>query len=368
MNPRPKVRIIHETNPRKYFPAVFALQDRGLILIVGSHRYSVIKEWLRSGLKDRRPLVSSTREALSDLWFRLRIPFTSGETILFGWAPWDWRMLIYAPLVPRNRIIYHTSWPRWGHHETPRSYGPLNKPLRLLWLAILRHPHVRVVAVLETTQDSLRRHLAIESVRIPHAVPSVFFEAGKKSHSRAGNHLRLLYVGELSYKKGVETLIRLMERIADLPVQLTLVGDGILRHRCSVAAAKMATVSYLGVIDDRSELATTMAAHDILVAPSRRQNGWEELFGIVIAEALATGMGVIASDHLGPRSILGRAHPQSLIVDGDGVALERLIRRLATDQRTLEQFVAGHRGIADEYALDRVSSSWLGCLAYWGGE
>ncbi|WP_344342136.1 glycosyltransferase, partial [Streptomyces rhizosphaericus] len=50
-----RVRIVHETNPTKYFPALLDLAEQGRIDIVGLHRYSVVKEWLRAGLKDRTP-------------------------------------------------------------------------------------------------------------------------------------------------------------------------------------------------------------------------------------------------------------------------------------------------------------------------
>lgn len=361
---RVRVRIVHETDPQKYFPAILELGDRGLISICGSHRYSVVKEWVRAGLKDRRPMLARSQQALSDMVFRLRIPFVSGETIVFGWAPWDWRILIYAPLVRKNHVVYHTSWPHWGRNEVPRTYGPLTALLRRVWVAFLRHPHVRVVAVLEATRVDLQSELAIESTVIPHAVPGAFFDAAEGRSGAADIGVRLLYVGELSTKKGVDLLLRLMRRVQDAPVTLTLVGDGVLRDRCSAADTALDSVTYLGRINDRRELAAIMARHDVLVLPSLREGAWEELFGIVVTEAIAAGMGVIASRHVGPSAILGQTHPRSLIAEGDEDGLERLVRSLAGGGDALQAFLSGHGGIADRYRMETVSATWLTCLTH----
>ncbi|ANE82192.1 hypothetical protein A7U43_25660 [Mycobacterium adipatum] len=167
----------------------------------------------------------------------------------------------------------------------------------------------------------------------------------------------------MSRKKGIEQLLLLMESLIDEPVVLTLVGDGPLRERCIEAAAMNPAIRFIGPIQDRAEMAKTMAAHDLLVVLSQRDRTWEELFGIVIAEAMAAGLGVIASDHIGPRSLLGAAELGNLFADNDLDGVARLVRKLALDRDELQRFRAGHSNLADAFRLSNVADRWEGVIA-----
>lgn len=349
---KPRVRIIHETNPRKYFPAIFELARRGEIEISGEHRYSVVKEWLRSWLIDRKPFTSRTRHAFEDLWVRLRIPFIRDEVVVLAFAPWDWRLLIYGPLVLRNRIVYHTSWPYWQLGETPRRYGVFDRPMSWWWRRVLRHPNVHTVVVLEAPRQSLHE-FGVSSQVIPHAVEGLFYEAARQI--RNDGPLRLVFVGELSTKKGVDVLLRLADELES--VSLTLIGNGPLRNECDAAASRGA-VRFLGQIDDRRQLAEELASQDVLILLSKRTGKWEELFGIVLTEAMAAGLGVITARHVGPVSILGDRGLGNLFDDGDVEGPTALIERLASDSQFLADFKAAHRHLADEYRVDRVADAW----------
>lgn len=349
----PRVRIIHETNPEKYFPALLDLAQQRRITIVGTHRYSVAKEWLRAGLKDRIPLRKNTSASLRDLFFRLRIPFVRDEVIVLGFAPWDWRMTIYGLLVRKNTIVYHTSWPYWDADAVPRQYGPLNSILRKLWLRVLRHPNVHVVAVLDATRTELRSRYGITAEVIPHAVPQSFFAAKRVPGAEPKGMVKLIYVGGLLPIKGIEQLLEFMDSLAGEPIELTIVGDGPLRGRCIEAAEKNPAIRFLGPISARGELAETMAAHDILILLSQ-----QELFGIVIAEAMAAGLGVIATNNIGPRSLLEDARLGNLFDDGDLSGPVNLIRHLASDRAELDRFRAQHESLASSFRLAGVADRW----------
>ena len=351
----PAVRIIHETNPEKYFPAVLLLADEQRIDLRGTHRYSVVKEWARSWRKDRKPFSRRTRAAFGDLLLRLKLPFIRGEIIILGFAPWDWRILLYALLADRNTVVYHTSWPKWqAQAMTPRQYGAITPWLEKFWRRFLQHPNVTVVAVLDVTRTQLESD-SVDVAVIPHAVPEVFFASG---NPRTSTRLRLLFVGELAPKKGIPQLLDLMRHVQDEPVTLTIVGDGELRNVCTEAANSSSTVSYLGPIADRAELAGIMAQHDVLVLLSQREGAWEELFGIVIAEASAAGLGVIGTTHVGPSSILGPLASRALFDESDTDGPRQLIVRLAQDRSALLEFREGHRDLATAYRIDRVALDW----------
>ncbi|PLM51431.1 hypothetical protein CWN34_29225, partial [Klebsiella pneumoniae] len=76
-------------------------------------------------------------------------------------------------------------------------------------------------------------------------------------------------------------------------------------------------VNFMGHISDKSKLAAIFKEHDVLVLPSKKIDGWEELFGLVIIEAMACGLVVIASNHIGPRGIIDDGKNGFLISDGN---------------------------------------------------
>lgn len=353
---RIKLRIIHETNPQKYFPALFELDSDGVVDLVGTHRYSVVKEWFRAWIKDKTPFAIRTRNALNDLLFRLKLPFVKDETIVIGFAPWDWRLLIYRQLARKNKILYQTSWHDWRLECTPRQPKPywFKKYMQSQWHEFVNHKNVRVIAVTPIVAETVIAETKAQPTVIPHAVPSEFFDAGKKRKPKQDDTLKLLYVGEISEKKGINELLRLMEDIKTEKLTLTVIGNGPLAKKLKDVDSR---INYLGPIYNRSKLAKIMAEHDVLMLLSQRTKTWEELFGIVIVEAIATGCMVIASNHIGPRGILERLQPEWLFDESDlaGVrnALIEIMQKLDAKIKLNEV-----TNLAVEYSSSEVKKAW----------
>lgn len=111
---------------------------------------------------------------------------------------------------------------------------------------------------------------------------------------RSGHHF--LYVGQLIPRKNVPTLLHAFASMRGIADTLTIVGTGILDGELRQLA------STLGVSDavrfqghqDLDELIDSYAAADTLVLPST-----EEVWGLVVNEALAAGLSVVVSDRCG---------------------------------------------------------------------
>tara|TARA_R110000737_G_scaffold26627_2_gene45384 strand:+ start:6713 stop:7825 length:1113 start_codon:yes stop_codon:yes gene_type:complete len=363
---RPRLRLLHETNPGKYFPALFLLGETGKVTLTGSHRYSVFKEWLRAGLKDKTPLGPRSRNALGDLCFRLRvlsgIGAPSGEVVLIGFAPWDWRILIYRRLARRNRILYQTSWHDWRLDNTPRQPKPqaFKVWLRQQWMDFMHHPNVRTIAVTRVVADTVQAEADVTARVIPHAVPETFFAAGAAKMRRSEGPLKLLYVGEISEKKGLRVLLEMMPSLATKGVTLTVVGNGPLAEDVRrVEAATDGAVRFLGPVYDRTKLAGIMAEHDILMLLSQKTTTWEELFGIVVVEALAAGLAVVASDHVGPRGILGPVDGAGLFAQDAQQDVARELEAMAADRNRLDVLYHRQVPVAEQFAIAQVAEQWL---------
>jgi glycosyltransferase involved in cell wall biosynthesis len=98
-----------------------------------------------------------------------------------------------------------------------------------------------------------------------------------------------LFVGRLSPEKGVGTLLDAWRRLTDVP--LLVAGDGPLRRDVEAAAAVLGArrLLFVGQQDHRQVLALMRDAR-FLVFPS----AWYESFPLVVVEAFACGLPVVA--------------------------------------------------------------------------
>ncbi|MGP0091907.1 MAG: glycosyltransferase family 4 protein [Xanthobacteraceae bacterium] len=102
-----------------------------------------------------------------------------------------------------------------------------------------------------------------------------------------------LTVGRLAVEKNIEAFLSL-----DLPGSKLVVGDGPLRAEL---AARFPQAVFLGM-KHGEELASIYAASDVFVFPSRT-----DTFGLVLLEALASGVPIAAYPVSGPRDVIGSA-------------------------------------------------------------
>jgi glycosyltransferase involved in cell wall biosynthesis len=133
-----------------------------------------------------------------------------------------------------------------------------------------------------------------------------------------------LYVGRISSEKRIEEFLAL-----DLPGTKLVVGDG--PQRAELEAAHPDAV-FVGT-KTGEELARHYAAADVFVFPSRF-----ETFGLVILEALASGLPVAAYPVHGPKDIIGAAPVGVLDEDLRAAAL----RALGLSRADCRRFAEGH--------------------------
>lgn len=107
--------------------------------------------------------------------------------------------------------------------------------------------------------------------------------------------LRLMYLGRLSPKKGIENLLAAMSKLEDVNISLTIYGSGdaaytvVLKTQADKLGLLGKTVLFAGQVDDQAK-SEAFSSADACVVPSYTEN-----FCMVVAEALAHGVPVIAS-------------------------------------------------------------------------
>jgi glycosyltransferase involved in cell wall biosynthesis len=149
------------------------------------------------------------------------------------------------------------------------------------------------------------------------------------------------YVGRIVPAKGVHVLGEAVRRLApDLPAQVVVWGDASQEPEYA-AALPQAGPGRLGLefrgSFDRSQLAQVYSQMDVLVVPSI----WHENTPLVIQEAFAAGIPVIASDVGGMAEVVQPEVNGLLFAPGDASGLAAAITRMSQEEGLLHRLKAG---------------------------
>ena len=353
----PRVIAVHETDGRKYLEALEVLARDGQITSVSFHGASVLWRFAHAMLRDRMRLRQALGIAFDNLRFQLRLGSLQDATVIIAVAPWDFRLPWLVWRLRCNRIIYNTSWPWWIGDHVPRPYGVFTPLIRRAFRAALCKPGVSVVTVTSAAARSLALFLpGVQPTVISHVVSDSFF-ARRACHRTP---FRLLFVGELSEKKGFRDFLALCESFADT-IEVEVVGDGPLRALAERAAQRIGW-TWRGKVGDRERLADIVAQCQALISLPHRSSGWEELFGMAVAEAMAAGVPCIVHDHIGPSEIIRHGQDGFLVAEGDTDAVRGWIRLLRDEPERWQAVADAAAEAARRYAMTSVSRQWRDVL------
>ena len=177
---------------------------------------------------------------------------------------------------------------------------------------------------------------------------------------KRGGHT-LLFVGGLDqahYFKGLDILLQAL-RMVTVPVNLNIIGDGDLRPQYEKQAAALGLkrqVNFLGRVSEETLIGQYQEA-DLLVLPSTNAH---EAFGLVLIEAMACGLPVIASNLPGVRSVFIDGQQGLICIPGDSRDLAQKISLLAQDEgRRQEMSRAARALVEDKYAWEKIADRIL---------
>lgn len=167
--------------------------------------------------------------------------------------------------------------------------------------------------------------------------------------------MKIAFVGQAVERKGLPILLRAFDALREqLPVELVVIGPEEEEVRRVALDDRLQGVRVLGRVDDETKH-RELAACDVLCAPSLGG----ESFGMVLTEAFAQGVPVVASDIVGYRDVVTSGRDGILVPPGDALALAHSLRDLALRPERRRTMSEAARRAAASYAWPRVAQRVL---------
>lgn len=164
----------------------------------------------------------------------------------------------------------------------------------------------------------------------------------------------ILYVGRLTYRKGLSDLIEAMQLLkVRTRARLVLLGGGPLERRLRRQVARYGLqeqVEFCGHINDKHRIAELYRGALIYVQPS-----WYEGLPLAILEAMASGVPVVATSVSGHIDVIRSGENGSLVPSHDPPALAEAIIDLLEQPQKRKQFAdAGLTTVHERFTWDKV--------------
>jgi len=193
----------------------------------------------------------------------------------------------------------------------------------------------------------LRQHGVHAPQAVPFGIDKQFFSPALASNERRHALLAqcqmppdtplLVAVSRHHPEKRLGTLIEAVRLASQTrAVALVLFGDGPLRSYVQRRAARVKGVYVAGQIADRRELASNLASADAMLHGSSA-----ETFGLSVAEAICSGLGLIVADR-GGAADLAQPRFSETYAAGDARACARAILRFLARDRQAIRAAAQH--------------------------
>jgi glycosyltransferase involved in cell wall biosynthesis len=307
-------------------------------------------------------------------WNRVVRKYASAHTI---WAT-DPAMAVGALLaVPRRPVIFNPAACAAGMRhiwEQRPEIDSMNAPRHLVWLDRFAYKHSAAIVVssMNVKRQLERFYGARSSV---HVVPYAEYPRrvnGDRASARRHfgideGAFSIGFLGRLDPCKDIPFLLAALKLMPLAPRdRLLLVGAGPDEARLRRVAADMgveANLIWAGRLDDPRE---ALAAMDVMVLPSVY-----EAFGLVLLEAMASGVPVIARADDGHTVFTAAAEIVPLeagivIPSNSQEELAAALRRLKDTPADRERLSEGARRAVEGRTWDDVAAEYIGILApFW---
>lgn len=210
------------------------------------------------------------------------------------------------------------------------------------------------IAVSGAARHFISRYFPGDYRIIPNGVELDLFTGAQPFEELRDGTFNILFVGRLEDRKGLTYLLRGYHRMRKRHVdaRLIVVGAGpkLREYRRYVATRRIRDVEFVGHVPLEDKL-RYFASADVFCAPSTGQ----ESFGIVLLEAMAAGLPIVASDIHGYKNVVSRNVEGYLVEPRNPRAIAAALYKLAGDPELRSRMGEAGHAKATEYTWENVT-------------
>ena len=202
-----------------------------------------------------------------------------------------------------------------------------------------------VLAPSDYTKKDLENKLNVKIGIFSHGVDINLFHPNKNNKDFKEQYnlgLSALYVGRIAVEKNLDFLVEVFKEVNR--VNLVFVGDG--PHRKDLE--KKGNALFLG-FKEGEELAQIYSSCDFFVFPSTTDS-----FGMVVLEAMASGLPILVSDKGGPKEVILDNMNGFVIKSNDKKEWKEKIISLARDAKLRKKMGAMSRDLAVRRSWEKI--------------
>lgn len=208
------------------------------------------------------------------------------------------------------------------------------------------------IAVSEAARETLTEHLETDAVVVPNGIYARRLATGKIDPRWSGNTIG--FIGRYQEpRKGLSILVEALPLIIkeNPNIRILVAGPGdSVEFLKEVPQVLHNRFEFLGRISEE-EKADFLHSIGVYVAP----NTGGESFGIILAEALAAGAAVVASDIPAFDALLGHGAYGTLFASEDGSALAAAVNRVLGDEELRNRLRTDGKAYAQSFDWDVVA-------------
>lgn len=181
---------------------------------------------------------------------------------------------------------------------------------------------------------------------IPYGYDPIVYSP-KESYRGAGP-LELLFIGAITRRKGIETLLNALKKLNRGDIRLTLVGG--MADAARLLSSLEIQITHIPYTHAEN-LSRILHDADVFVLPSLLDS-----FGLVVLEAIGTGTPVIVSDRTGAADIVRSGIDGFVVPAMDTAHLQEAILHFYENRADIERFGRNAAKQASQYTWDEYRS------------
>lgn len=265
-----------------------------------------------------------------------------------GWAAW---IISKVRNIPYAVYFGGSDIPGANPSRYKNLYPFLTPLLRMIW----RGAAFRTVCSAELVRLGKVADPNSEFIMIPNGVETERFKPAARAANRV---LKILFIGRLIERKGLQRVIKSLPKVRELaqvPFELEVVGSGAFREKLDEMASERSVVDlirYVGTIP-YDQLERAYQGADVFVLTSLYEG-----MPAVILEAMGCGLPIVASDTGGNNEIVKEGQNGFLIQGDDTEKLARDLAALINDASLRERMGRRSREMALKYDWKNIMGEY----------